>query len=320
MRSLRFFCVLWSLATFSGACRSVQTRQIDAEFNSLLNRLQYLHDNAIEEQSMYDSVSARLRLVLEDTAVLSNYENQLAAANYIRLALATKCSAEIVQPSNQQPGAYRYAIRMYCPKLSSPAIVTLQSEGLQFASGDAIIATKVTPLGELWFRADFLVREFERPKPQVILAARYRSSESLALLKQAFGLKHQSTIRIEPGVLVVPTKVAPTHRSATEAGTIEVFFVQGSSILSAQARTALDALKIPQGARVQIFGHSNKSERSGDDLSRERAVAVLQYLKQRFPHARYRYRSFGSRKPGYPHKSADAARLNRRAAVRVVAK
>lgn len=38
--------------------------------------------------------------------------------------------------------------------------MTLQGLGLQFAAGDAIIGTKLTPLGELWFRADFTVREF----------------------------------------------------------------------------------------------------------------------------------------------------------------
>ncbi len=319
MHTRRFLTAIFLLA-LPVACGSLQTQQVDAEFRTLLKRLQYLHENAIEDQPMYDSVSKRLKLVLDETAITSSFENQLAAANYVRQLLATKCASEIVQPANQQPGAYRYAIRMYCPALSSPAIVTLQSDGLQFAGGDAIIATQITPLGDLWFRSDFVVREFDRPKPQVIVAARYRASESLALLKQAFGLKHGSVIRIEPGVLKVPTKQITTSGRLADSGALEVFFTQGSSVLSNQARAALDALKIPAGAKVQIFGHSNKSERSGDDLSRERAQAVLHYLKQRFPQARYRYRSFGARKPGYPHKSADAARLNRRVAVRVVVK
>lgn len=319
MQARRFLTVLSLLVLLPG-CGSVQTRQVDAEFRTLINRLQYLHNNAIEDQTMYDSVSARLKLVLEDTGIVSNYENQLVAANYVRFAMATKCSTEIVQPENQQPGSYRYAIRMYCPNLSSPAFMTLQSDGLQFAGGDAIIATKLTPIGELWFRADFVVREFERPKPQVILAARYRAADSLALLKQAFELKHNSAIRLVPGNLAVPTKATPSHKLAADAGTLEVFFAQGSSALSPQSRAALDALKIAPGFKVQMFGHANKTEADADDLSRERALAVMQYLKEKFPQARYRYRSFGSRKPGYPHKSRDSARLNRRVAVRVVAK
>ncbi len=268
---------------------------------------------------MYDSVSARLKLVLEDTAVKSNYENQLLAANYVRLISATKCSAEIVQPETQQRGMYRYAVRLYCPNLSSPALLTLQSDGLQFFTGDTIIATKISPIGELWFRGDFVVREFQSPKPQVILAARYRAVESLALLKLAFGLKHNSAIRVVPGNLAVPMR-ANAAKSRSEPGTFEVFFPQGSSVLSAQMRTSLEAVKVPTGARVQVIGHAAKGEKGADDLSRERALAVLQYLKSRYPQARYRYRSFGSRKPGYPHKSADAAKLNRRVAIRITQK
>lgn len=315
----RFFTAICLLA-LPMACGSVQTQQGAAEFRTLLNRLQYLHDNGIEDQTMYDSVSRRLKLVLDDTAITSSYENQLAAANYVRQLLATKCSSEIVQPAKQQPGAFRYAIRLYCPALSSPAIMTVQSDGLQFAGGDAIIATPITPLGDLWFRADFAVREFDRPKPHVIIAARYRASESLALLKQRLGLRHNSSIRLEPGILAVPTKQPVSARAQADAGAVEVFFAQGSSVLSSQMRTSLDAVKVPTGARVQVVGHAAKGEKGADDLSRERALAVLQYLKQRYPQARYRYRSFGSRKPGYPHKSADAAKLNRRVAVRITQK
>ena len=319
MRARRFLTALAFLIMLH-RCSAVQTRQVDAEFRTLINRLQYLHTNAIEDQSMYDSVASRLKVVLEDTGIVANYENQLLAANYVRTAMATNCSAEIVQPENQQAGSYRYAIRMYCPNLTGPALMTLQGLGLQFAAGDAIIGTKLTPLGELWFRADFTVREFETGKPQVIVAARYRAAESLALMKQAFGLKHNSAIRVLPGTLAVPTRLRPAHTAAADAGTLEVFFAQGSSVLSPQSRAALDALKIAPGSKVQAFGHANKSEAAADDLSRERALAVMQYLKTRYPQARYRYRSFGSRKPGYPHKLRDAARLNRRVAVRVVVK
>lgn len=308
------------LTALAAGCSSLETRQVDAEYRSLLNRLQYLHNNAIDDQAMYDSVSTRLRLVLEDTAVVANYENQLLASNYVRLIAPSKCSAEIVQPESQQKGLYRYAVRLYCPNLSSPALLTLQADGLQFFTGDAIIATKITPIGELWFRGDFVVREFESPRPQVILAARYRAAESLALLKQAFGLRHNSTIRLVPGNLAIPLRGAATKRATAEAGTFEVFFAQSSSALSSQMKASLDSIAIPSGSRVQVIGHAAKSEKSADDLSRDRALVVMQYLKARYPQARYRYRSFGSRKPGYPHKSTDAARLNRRVAIRIVTK
>ncbi|AFM12239.1 OmpA family protein [Turneriella parva] len=314
-----YLLAAWLIALVMG-CTSIQTRQADAEFRSLVNRLQYLHNNAIEDQVMYDSVSARLKLVLDDSAVVSNYENQLLAANYVRQLMSSRCSAEVVQPETQQKGLYRYAIRMYCPNLSSPALLTLQAEGLQFFSGDAIIVTKITPIGELWFRGDFVVREFESPKPQVVIAARYRAAESLAVLKQAFGLRHNSTIRMAPGNLAIPPRGGATKRAATEAGTWEVFFAQSSSALSAQMKASLDSIKIPSGSRVQVIGHAAKTERAADDLSRDRALAILQYLKSRYPQARYRYRSFGSRKPGYPHNSPDAAKLNRRVVVRLVQK
>lgn len=98
MRARRFLTALAFLMMLH-RCSAVQLRQVDAEFRTLINRLQYLHTNAMRKPSMYDSVASRLKVVLEDTGIVANLrENQLFAANYVRTAMATNCSAEILSP------------------------------------------------------------------------------------------------------------------------------------------------------------------------------------------------------------------------------
>jgi outer membrane protein OmpA-like peptidoglycan-associated protein len=123
-------------------------------------------------------------------------------------------------------------------------------------------------------------------------------------------------------VVIAPKKIerGKKTRIAALPATVEIYFPEGSARLRADARRQLQALPIAPGTRVQIMGHANSS---GDrnynrSLSRQRALAVLKYLKRKHPYATYRYRSFGEMRPAYSNRSRLGYRLNRRVVVRVI--
>ncbi|MBS0619621.1 MAG: OmpA family protein [Spirochaetes bacterium] len=121
-------------------------------------------------------------------------------------------------------------------------------------------------------------------------------------------------------VVVAPRKIERGKKLAHSTPTVEIYFAEGSARLNRASRRTLRSLAIPRGARVQVMGHANVS---GDKpynkrLSRQRALAVVAYLKARQPRATYRYKSFGKTHPAYSNKSRSGYRMNRRVVVRVL--
>lgn len=120
-------------------------------------------------------------------------------------------------------------------------------------------------------------------------------------------------------VVITPRRIE--RGKARPGAAIEVFFAEDSTRLNRAARRTLRNLAIPLKAHVQVYGHTNSSggKKYNRTLSRQRAQAVIAYLKRRHPHATYRYKALGESHPAYSNRTRAGYRLNRRVVVRIIA-